>query len=266
MSAAKKITKTGLLIFNLFVICIVMGLAIYMYVNTGSLAKRFTQATASQALGVSVTIGDMDINIEELKVILSDITIANPVGYKKPQALHIDKITVAGEQFSPKLLTLARIEVEGTNVNLEVGTGGTNLGDLKKNIETGKDFPAADIGLKVIARDVLVKKTQLNPSVILVDKDMAFINVPDMHVMGVGEEENGVTPHTAIGQVMTAVIQELHRSANDAGFLEGLPLEAMNDIGVSTLDVFNKNLKESAQKQIDAAREGVETLKNMIAQ
>lgn len=265
MPAAKKIVKTSVYVFSA-VVFIAVGLVIYLYVNMGSIARQFTEASATQSLGVPVTIGAMDINLEELKVILNDINIANPAGYTKPQIIHIDKVTVAGEKFSSDLFALARVEVEGMNVNLEISPQGTNLGDLKKNIETGARKPAQDSELKVIVRDVLVAKAQLNPSVVLIEKNLAFVNVPDIHVRGIGEKENGIPPQDAIGQVMLVVVQELNRSANSAGFLEGLPLDVMNDIGVSTLDVFNKNLKQNAQKKVDEIGAGVETIKKMFAQ
>lgn len=264
MSVAGKMAKTTLSILSIFVF-LVIGMAIYLYVNMDSIAKQFAEASASQSLGVTVTIGSMDINLEERKVLLNDINISNPTGYKKPQAIHIDKIVVAGEEFTKDLLTLTRVEVEGTNVNLEVRPQGTNLGELKKNVEAQSADSAPQSTLKAIVRDVVIPKAQLNPSVVLIDKNLAFVNVPDIHVTGIGEKENGVSPQDAIGQVMAVVLQELNRSANSAGFLEGLPLDVLNDIGVSTLDVFNKNLQQNAQKKVDELSAGAAALKNMFA-
>lgn len=273
MSVVKKAAKTSLWIFSIFVLVFIGG-AVYLYVNMGSIAKQLAEQSASKALGVAVTIGDMDINLEQRKVTVSNISVANPKGYKKPQSIRIGSIIVAGESFTPDLLTLARVEVNDTVVNLEVRPQGTNLGDLKKNVDAlsaGKPAkPAAEQKPKVIVRDVYVRRSQLNPSVTLVDRDLAFVEVPEIHVSGIGEKENGVIAQEAIAQVLSVVLQDFNKAANSAGFLEGLPLDKLNEIGVSTLDVFGKNLKKSYDKDVkglkDGVKDGVDGLKNMFGQ
>ncbi len=256
MSAVKKSAKISLYIFSFFVFVVVAGLG-YIYVNMDSLAKQVSEKIATQTLGVPVRIGDMKISLEEKKVVVSDISIANPNGYKKEEAIHVDAVTIAAESFSKELLTFARVEVEGTNVNLEVSQNGTNLTDIKKNIKVAQKEPQGtenavkkDEQIKVIIRKFTLKKAQLNPSVTLLKRDLAFITVPDVNVTGVGEKQNGVVAQEAIAQIVKPVLQAFSKSANKAGFLEGLSLETLNNIGLSTADVFKKNLKKSFDKDI----------------
>ncbi len=274
MSAVKKTAKASLYIFSFFVLLLIGGV-VYLYANMDSIAKQLSEQLASDALGVDVTIGDIEISLEEKKVVVSDLRIANPPGYAKPEAMSVKTITIAAESFSKELLSFARVEVDGTNVNLEVGKKGTNLGDLKKNIDRknkGESSSASkkstssttahseEEQIKVIVKKFALTRAQLNPSVTLIKKDLAFITVPDIHLSGIGQKENGILAKDAVSQIMDAVLERFNKSANSAGFLEGLSLNVLNDIGLSTSEVFQKNLKKSFDKDVEQFKEGFQGL------
>ena len=252
MSAVKATAKASVYLFSFFVVFLVAG-AIYLYVNMNSLAQQLTEKYASEALGVAVKIGEMDIQLDIKTVIVRNVTIANPKGYTKPHAITVKDITIAGDSFSSDLLTFNKIGVNGTDVTLEVVGQGTNLGDLKKSVEAKSARTSEPSGdeIKVIIKKLAMTKAQLNPSVTLIKQDLEPIQVPDIHLKGIGQKENGVHAQDAIAQVMQAVLQNFNKSANSAGFLKGLSLDALNDIGVSTVDVFKKNAQETFDKRVN---------------
>ena len=282
MSAVKKTAKVSLGLLSFFVLLIVIGVG-YIYVNMDNMAKNFAEQAASDALGVPVTIGKMKILLENKKVIVSNIAVSNPKGYSKPNAITINEITVTGESFSTALLTFANISVDGTAVNLEVNEKGTNLGDLKKRAEqksvsskptnssakqSSEDKPKHDNkqkDLKVIVKNFALTSAQLTPSVTLLgDNDLATVKVPDIHLSGIGEKENGILAEEAIAQIMNSVLERFNESSNSAGFLEGLSLDSLNAIGVSTGEVFQKNLKKSYKKEVKKFKKGFQDLKGMF--
>ncbi len=270
MSAVKKTAKFGLFLFSFLVILIAVGAA-YLYINMGSIAKQITEQVASDALGVPVRVGNMDISLKDKKVTISNLSIANPAGYKKPHAIMVKKIEVAGESFSKELLVFSRIIVDGTNVNLEVSDKGTNLSDLKNNIgnkpstnKPSKSKASKGEDIKVVVKKFSLTGAQLNPSVTLLGGDLAKITVPDINLHGIGQKENGILAKDAISQIMSAVLKKFNSSANGAGFLKGMSLEALNSIGVSTAEVFKKNLKESYKKEIDGLKKNLDGLKGLF--
>ena len=99
MSAVKKTAKFSLFLLGIGVLFFVI-IGSYIFVNMDSLAKDFTEKAASDALGVPVTIGKMQILLDQKKVIVSDVAVANPPGYNKPNAITISTISVAGESFT----------------------------------------------------------------------------------------------------------------------------------------------------------------------
>ena len=271
MSAVKKTAKFTLFLFGLAVLLVVI-VGSYIYVNRDALAKDFAEKAASQALGVPVTIGQVQIKPEELRVVVSNIAIANPPGYSKPHAITVKAVNIAADSLSANPLTFANIDVDGTAVNLEVNQGGANLGALKKKAEQNMPSGSAQSSgsqhksdMKVIVKKFSLTKAQLTPTVTLLSKkDLATVKVPDIHLKGIGEKENGVLAEEAIAQIMNAVLEEFNETANSAGFLEGLSLDALNEIGVSTGEVFKKNLKKSYNKEVDKFKKGFGEIKGMF--
>lgn len=279
MSVVKGAARLFLYLFSFIVVLLVAG-AIYFYLNMNGMAKDVAERVASNALGVRVTIEEMDISLEEQKVVVHNVFIANPEGYQKENAIHIGRVTVALENWSEDMLTFAMVGVDDTSVFLEVQPGGTNLGDIKNLVEARSktvigekptasqvaDVEAKKEDIKVIIRDFVLNRAQVTPSSTLIGSDLNTIILPDIRVQGVGEQENGVLANEAVAQIMNGVLQQINKYANSVGFLEGLSLDVMNKMGVSTIDVFKKNLKKSYDDDVDKFKQGVESLKNILQQ
>ncbi|MCK5373650.1 MAG: hypothetical protein KAJ40_00035 [Alphaproteobacteria bacterium] len=273
MSAIKKTAKITLFLFSVFILLLVGGGA-YLYLNLDALAKRFSEQAASDALGVPVSIGEMTISLSEKKIVVNNISVANPKGYKNKNALTVKNITIAGESFSKELLTFALVQVGGIVVNLEVNERGVNLGALKKYSEKtaqkaskeskGNSSSSAGSDIKVIIRKFSLTDAQVNPSITLLNGDLASVKAPDINIIGIGEKENGALSQEVIAQIMNIVLEEFNQTANSAGFLKGLSLDMLNDIGVSTGEVFNKNLKDSYSKEVDKFKKGFDGIKGMF--
>ncbi len=263
MSPVKKTAKISLYIFS-FLVLLLVGGAIYIYINMDSIAKQITEQVASDAIGVPVKIGGMDISLEKKSIIVSDVRIANPSGYKNSSAITVKKIEIAGESFSKELLSFSRIVVDGTNVNLEVGTNGTNLGDIKNNIaskssakhdkkkDTRSNFNSSkDKNIKVIIKKFSLTGAQINPSVTLLGGgDIAKVRVPDIKLYGIGQKENGIIAKEAIAQIMDVVLQKFNDSASGAGFLKGVSVDIIKDIGSDKVNA----IKGKLTKELDAVK------------
>lgn len=272
MSAVQKAAKASLYIFGFLVFLIIFG-ASYFYMNMDVLAKSYAEKAASEALGVSVTIGEINIRVNEVAATVKDVKIANPPGFQKPHAIIIQAIDVKGESFTEELLTFSKVSVQGTSVNLEVNSeSGVNLGAIKKSAEArtqSSNSSTSEVSqekeIKVIVKEMSLTTAQLKPSVTLLGgADLAVIKVPDIHIKGIGEAENGVVAEEAIAQIMAAVLEDFNEAANGAGFLEGLSLDALKEIGVSTAEVFKKNLKKSYDKEVDKFKKGFDDLKGLF--
>jgi len=273
MSVVKKSAKVGLYFLS-FIVLIFVAVGVYTYVNMGSIAKQLTEDVASNALGVPVTIGDMDISVENKTIVAHNVLISNVDGYTKEHMMTVDKVSITVDEFSKNLLVFSHAQFDGVQVNVEVRPKGTNLGGLKKNIEERKSHKAHENtdelsgnhakDMKVIVKEFMVTGAQINPSVTLVKGDLSPVSVSDITVSGVGEREGGLPAKEAIGRITKAVLIEVSKSASAEGFLKGLPLDTLNAIGVETIDVFKENLKESYKNEVREFKEGFKELKKIF--
>lgn len=265
MSFVNKTMKAAFGLFGILVVLILV-VGVFLYLNMDAVAKNLSEQAASKALGVPVTIGSMDISLEQKKIEVSDIAVANPKGYKGAHALTVDKIVVAGESFSKDLLVFSLVQVDGTAVNLEVSEQGVNLGALKTHTQTvssntsSSSASSDDISknnIKVIVREFSLTGAQLTPSIMLTpSEELSTVNVPDIILKNIGEKENGVEAEEAVAQIMSAVLDVFNKNASNAGFLKGLSLETLNSIGISTGAVFKGNLKDSYKKELNKFKKG----------
>lgn len=251
MTIAKPlITIASLMIAAIF------GGGVYLMMNMDSLAKNLTEKIASDALGVAVNVGTMDINLQERSVSVGGLTIANPEGFEKPHALSISTINVALDSISQKLIHFKNIDVKGTNVFLEVQPNGTNLlaihkgmtkksADKKQNTKekkTTEQSPANAKNIKVIIDQFAFASAQLDPTITLVStQDLQPIEVPAITLSNIGTKENGVLAHEAITQIWTHLNTQFSDSANSAGFYNGLAGDALKDlVGNNTTEIQNR--------------------------
>lgn len=255
-----SVAKTALTVSSLAV-ALLFGGGAYVYMNLGSIAKQVTERVATDALGVKVSIGAMDVQLENRRAIVRNLKIANPPGYKKSHAVSVAEISVTLGDLSKELVKIKGISVDGTNVNLEVKDGGTNLNKLANNVKMppAKDESAA--GPKVIIDRFALTKAQLNPTITLIgDQDLTSVVVPDIILTGIGKKENGILAREAVVQVMSKVLNVAQKAAGNAGFYQGLSPEALKDIGAGQIDGIKDRIKDKIGGDVGDVKDKIKGL------
>ena len=259
MSAVSKAAGIGRYILAAIVILfVVAGIGVYM--NVESIGKDFIERSASHTLGVPVTIGDMELSVEEKRVVLKDIKIANPAGYDGEYATTADEVLVAVDRFERKRIMFNTIEVKGMKVNLEVKPGTTNLNDIKLQAALNSkeanvpDDPKHNEDLSVIIRVLYFQDPVLIPTVTLVETPYAGVTAKDIEVRNIGVKEGGISVHKAIYAATEEAIKQVNLAAVQAEFFKGMSLDSKNAIGVSTMDVFKKNVNKKIEKDMGEAK------------
>ncbi len=219
-------------------VLIVLGFVVAM--NFTSVVKKTAEKVASNALGVSVSIGGLDIKIKERKIAVSDIKVGNPSGFKKPYAMTFDLVSIDADKISKELLTFDDITVGPSDINFELNEKGTNLGALKanaaKNKPAAKEKVAKEPGKapKVIINKLTLEKTSLNPTVTMAGGDLTAVSLPPIKLSGIGQKEGGVLATEAIAQILDHVTQVASKAAAKQGFMEGAGQDILKNAGVPT--------------------------------
>lgn len=207
---------------SVFMAIIIAGVG-FLYLNFANIAKNLAEEIASDALGVKVSIASLDLSLQDKKVTVSGIKIANPAGYKERYAITMDAVAVSLNDASSDFVDFKDIRVDGTIVNLEVTEKGNNLADLKKRTtpKSAKE-PSKDHPMRVIVRHIVISNSTLNPSVILVGKPVGSVQIPSVSLSGIGVRENGVLAKEAIAQILSKYISTAESKASTAGFFNGV--------------------------------------------
>ncbi len=216
--AVKKKSVVGAAI----ALALVAGI-VYVCLNFGSLITRTAEKIATNALGVNVNIGSIDVSLSEKKVVVNSIKISNPPGYRQPYAMTADGILIGLNTASRELIDFKNIQVKGSVVYLEVNEKGINLSDLKKlaNSKKQKESVGSE-QIRVIVKNMAIDASVVKTTIAMVDRDIPAINVPALEFSNIGSGK-GIDAKSAIVQVLTKYFSSVENEARKSGALSGIP-------------------------------------------
>lgn len=256
MSSVLKVAKVARYVFAALVAGFVL-FAISAYMKAEEISKGYIQDVASRTLGVSVFLGDMEISVEKKSLVLKDIKIGNPAGYRGPYAATAERVEVRVDSFERERVTFNLASVKGLQVFLEMNTGSTNLHDLQQqagqNARNSKPDGKFD-ELRVMIRSITYEKPVLRPVSTLEPTNIGALTANDLFVRDIGTAENGLSLPHVIARIVRESVAPMHLMANEAELFKGMTLETLNSLGVSTYDVFKKNVNKKINKDMNDAQ------------
>lgn len=252
MAASKSLLTIGSL-----ATAMLFGGGLYLYMNFGSIAKNLAEKYASRTLGVAVNIGKVDVSIQERKINVTNIRIANPAGYKNPYAATVQTVSIQAGELTSELLEFRDVTVSGTDIYLEIKPSSTNLTDIRKNVNANMagNPSAGDKAVKVIL-DKMVMNGTIHPSVTLLGRDVTPVKLPTIELSGIGRNSNGVLVSQAVGQIWKEISSQTIAAANRNGFLQGIDRDALTEAGVGEVEI----LKDQINQEVDKVKDGIKSL------
>lgn len=119
-----------------------LGLALV----SGTLLRRGIEAAGSAASGVPTTLDSASLSLMSGRVQLGNLVVGNPEGFQTERAAAVGAVDVQVGLFSllGDTIRIAHIDIEAPEVTIEMGPGGTNLGQILAHLEHGDrtDEPA----------------------------------------------------------------------------------------------------------------------------
>lgn len=195
----------------------------YLYLNLGSLITRTAETIASNALGVAVDIGSIDVSLADKTVKVNTLKVGNPPGYRAAHAMTAEQITITLNTASEKLVDFKDIQVLGSEVYMEVNEKGMNLTDLKR-LAAGKEQreSAGSEQVRFIIERMVIGASVIHPSISMLDREIAPISLPAINFSGIGKG-GAVNAGDAIVQVMGKYLTAVEGAVRKEGLLSGLP-------------------------------------------
>jgi hypothetical protein len=245
MSKSKAKKKIILLAFVL----VVAGGGVYVACNALDWARIAAQNIASDALGVDVSVGSVDVSLADKSVRVSGVTIGNPRGYDTPYAVRLGAIKIAADILSRDQLAFRDVTVTDNTVFLEFKGVKSNLAALsngiktvpKKQTDSGHDKKSA--GPNITIKTLLIDASSVTIRAPLLNTDTSLV-VPPIRLTNVGQNNNQAA--AVVAQITRAIISSVLNAAARNGVLGKI-----TTTGTTLLDDGLKTGTDTLKKTLD---------------
>ena len=230
---------------------VVVGLGVYLVMNSGSLIKTAVETYGPKYLGVDVRLGSADISLTEGTGELRGLVIGNPDGFDGPHAFSLGAIKLGLDPLgqSETLIRLRTIEIDAADLAMIARGTDTNLQALMDNLSSdGAAAPAeepAGSEPKIIIENFTFTnaRTSLSSDVL----GNKAVDIPDIRLTGIGEKSQGVTIREALQQLLEPIV----RASTEALAKEGLDVDALKADAEQRLD---EELKERVGTDLEGVK------------
>ncbi len=221
---------------------VVVGLGVYVVMNSGSLLKTAVETYGPKYLGVDVRLDSADISLTEGTGELRGLVIGNPEGFDGPHAFSLGAIKLGLDPMSQSesLIRVRTIEIDAADLAMIAKGRNTNLQALMDNLSSdspGESAPAEEsTGTEpqiIIENFAFTNARTSLSSDILGDK---VVEIPDIRLTGIGEKSQGVTIQEALKQLFRPIVQ---------ASTEALAKESLN------VDELKENAEERLDKELN---------------
>lgn len=156
------------------------------------------------------------------------------------------KMDVSLENMTSDVIHIREIRLEGADMIYEMGRNGNNVGKVQENIdaymqELGLDS-SSDSEKKFIIDDVYVNGTNVKISSDLLGGKGVGFPLPNLHLSGIGEKENGALASDLIKQIFGAISGSVSKVAES---------ELLKNTVGSVEDAAGNVVKEMEDKVVD---------------
>jgi uncharacterized protein involved in outer membrane biogenesis len=238
------------------VLLLIVGLGVYLVMNTGDLIKTAVETLGPEYLGVDVKLGAADVSLTEGSGELRGLVIGNPDGFDGPHAFSLGRIKLALDPLgqSQELITLESIEIDAADLALIAKGQNINLQAIMANLESDTaDEPAVEPGEEsgAAAPKIIIDSFSFTNARTSLDSDIlgsSSVDIADIHLTDIGRKSNGVT----IREAVTQMLRPITRAATEALARESLNVD---DIQAEAEERVDKELQDRLGTDLDSLKD-----------
>lgn len=258
MSTIKPAMTISALAFAL-----IFGGGLYVFTHLGDLSRSVSEKVATKALGVPVTIDRVEVSLPQKKAVVSGITVDNPPGFKGPYAVKVRQVDIGLNTVSERLIDFSDIVVRGTDVQLEVTPGGTNLMALRAGMKKVDEPAKADAPSKLAVRiaNLALEEGTVHPRITLpMAGEVKSMALPNIKLTNIGQKSGGITATDAIQQIWAQLSQKINYAAYTEGYLTGLSDEALGAISKDGVQGVTDRIMDETKGALDGLGDRINSL------
>ncbi len=246
--------------FIFWFLFIVVVLVVILYLCAGKIIQHFAPDFISKVTQTETTLGDLDVSLLSGRIVLNNLAIGNPAGFKDKNAFQLGSIVVNFDPrsvFSDKIV-IKNVDVNGVAVSTELNAQGkTNVTELLNNVNkfVGEDqqnqvqkAPAnqepavkqeSDNSKSVVIRDLIIKDSSVRAGIA---GQMMDVPLPEIHQQNIGEQKD-----QSLGEIIVGILNVINAESTKA-------------VVKATQEALEKNIQAGK----DTAKGLVDTLKDLF--
>lgn len=231
---------------------VIVGLGVYVVMNSGSLIKTAVETYGPRYLGVDVQLGSADISVTDGTGELRGLVIGNPQGFDGQYAFKLGAIKLGIDPMaqSETLIRVRDIEIDSADLAMIAKGTDTNLQALMAHLssDSGTESAAEESAgpePKIIIENFAFTNARTSlSSDILGDK---AVEIPDIRLTGIGEKSQGVTIKEALKELLSPIVQASTRA---------LAKESLNvdELKAEAEERLDKELKERVGTNLEGVK------------
>ncbi|MCZ6785843.1 MAG: AsmA family protein [Planctomycetota bacterium] len=211
-----------------------------------SIGRSAVESAASDALGVTTTLDEMNIAVFGGTCSWSGLTIGNPEGFKTPHFMKLDRGEVAvslGTLMEDKIV-FPKFHLEGLDINLEKSKEGANYEVILENASSGEkeeQETSDEPGKVFLIEEILITDIVVHADVDALIKNHITVKIPEIHITNLSSDD----PSASLKPVMRKIIRAVMAAVLKTGLLpkeitQGLAagLQGFGNLGKVGLEVY----------------------------
>ena len=219
---------------------IIGGALFWLSGNIDGLVKDAIENYGSAMAKAKVRVGAVKIEPADGRGSISNLSIANPAGFKTAHALKAAKIEVEIDlaSLAKDVIVIRRIAVVAPDVIYEKGETMTNFDAIQKNIAAYLGpSEGSKGGPKLIVEELTIRNAKAEASAAFMGGKTVDVKLPDITMKQVGRAKGGITPGE-LGQEVAGALQAKLTGAVSFDRLMKSTKDAVGKVGESIKGLF----------------------------
>jgi flagellar basal body-associated protein FliL len=213
------------LLIVLLVLLVVVGGAAWYFTSfkLDGMIQGAIEKAGTDSLGTSVSVGKVQTNLKDGSLTISNITVANPPGFKNEKAFSLNNIEAAVDY---KTKEIKRVIIDNPEIMVEELNGSTNIDKMLEMLDSAPAEPAPEGSAEqpvITIRHFRMSESRASFESASIDRytDIKVDSVELTNLSGTPDELARVIGHEVLDEVVSAAAVEL---------LKAKASEKLNDI------------------------------------
>jgi hypothetical protein len=201
---------------------IIVVAAVCLLSSIDSLIKTAVETYGSEAMKATVQLDDVEVSPTSGQGTMRGLFVGNPQGFDTASAFKLGAVSVRLDigTLGEDTIVINEIIIDKPEVTYEIGTGGSNIDALKRNVNAyagterkgtaGKKADGA--GPKLVITKLRITGGVVNVSAAMLKGKKLSAPLPTIELNDIGKEKGGASPGEVIEQVIERVSQSVGKS------------------------------------------------------